>query len=199
MKKIFIPAIGLFVACTLSVSAQAALIGHAANNSLNTNLTWDDVTGLEWLDLSLTSGMSYLDAESTYSSFRHATHAEVTALFTTAGYDGHGGVYTYANGVMANSLRSLMGNTTYSGWQWYNGTSGLIDFNLNSSLNYKYTLSPFNTAKVDAYSTKLKTYGGSQGVGNYLVRTAVVPEPTTLMLLTPALIGLAVARRRVKK
>jgi hypothetical protein len=50
-------------------------------------VTHDSKTDLEWLDLDLTLGMSWNEAEDTFASrgFRHATEAEVGQLFTNAG------------------------------------------------------------------------------------------------------------------
>lgn len=73
------------LARSLVAVALAALCGHAcAGFDNHSSFSTDTTTGLDWLDLSQTAGMSYLDAESgpfAAGGWRHATGQEVSDLF----------------------------------------------------------------------------------------------------------------------
>ncbi len=57
------------------LNASATIVGH--NGYLS-----DDSTSLDWLDFSVTMGLSYTEAEAKHSgNWRHATHAEVDQYF----------------------------------------------------------------------------------------------------------------------
>lgn len=77
MKKI-LASLGMMMMLTNS-SVHAALIDHG-------DYTTDTVTGLEWYDVSLTAGQSYLQTEAqlsnTLAGWRIANYAEVSQLFT---------------------------------------------------------------------------------------------------------------------
>lgn len=60
----------------LSFNTNAALVD-------NGTYTTDDVTGLNWLDLTKTIGVSYNEAEAANPGYRYATNAEVENLFAT--------------------------------------------------------------------------------------------------------------------
>jgi len=83
-------------ALVLSTSANAALID-------NGTYTTDDVTGLEWLDLSITDAQAYSSAETLNSGWRYATNAEVVNLFETM-FDGY-----YDTNLTSYSSRSFDG------------------------------------------------------------------------------------------
>jgi hypothetical protein len=83
----------------LSTSAQAALVATDYTNLGDTNATLDTKTGLEWLDITFTSGLSINQVtagmSSTYAGWRLPTNEEVKTLLTnsfpsqtfTSGYD----------------------------------------------------------------------------------------------------------------
>jgi hypothetical protein len=66
-------ALGVFLLC-LAGSVQATLID-------NDSFTTDDVSGLDWLDLTETSAMTMVDALAANPGWRFATNAEVEDLF----------------------------------------------------------------------------------------------------------------------
>src|ERR1041385_8142533 len=84
------------------------------------SLTIDTATGLGWLDLPLTVGLSYnqILAESgpdgRFAGFRHAGVDEIAGLFVSAGIPDIGEV-SEANAVPAMNLIALIGATRYRG------------------------------------------------------------------------------------
>lgn len=65
----------------LSTSVNAALID-------NGTYTTDDITGLNWLDLSITGNMTMSEALDSQSGWRFATNTEIVNLFNTI-FDGY--------------------------------------------------------------------------------------------------------------
>ncbi|MBT8131772.1 MAG: hypothetical protein KJO35_05855, partial [Gammaproteobacteria bacterium] len=59
------------------VAGQAALVDNGV-------YTTDTGSGLDWLDLSVTDGLSINDATTLYSDWRYATFTEIDALYATA-------------------------------------------------------------------------------------------------------------------
>lgn len=70
------PVICVACAClfVISFNVSAELIDHGT-------FTKDDVSGLDWLDLSVTAGQSYNTTLTSNPGWRHATNAEVEDLF----------------------------------------------------------------------------------------------------------------------
>lgn len=111
-KSNLIGAFALLITAAMGVtSSQAALVDQG-------NITLDDATNLEWLDVSATNGFSYNSAEaSTYvtvDGFRHAIQAEIVTLYTNGGIPNIGSI-TNANFAPAQSLLLLMGITAPQG------------------------------------------------------------------------------------
>lgn len=76
--------------CMLVPPADAALIERDWQISGDAALTYDTATGLEWLDLTVTAGMSYnevaaeLEGGGAYDGFAFASEQQVTELFNSA-------------------------------------------------------------------------------------------------------------------
>lgn len=71
----------LSICLGITFQANAALI-EADYQSGDNNAVFDTVTGLTWLDLTLTVGLSYEDAEAFDNDYRYATNLEVEQLFS---------------------------------------------------------------------------------------------------------------------
>jgi hypothetical protein len=188
-------------------------------------ITLDSSTGLEWLDVTQTVGMSYTSVlGSQYvsqMSFRYATLQELTALFDNAGGSGdyliprstinsenYNGVPVVENYSAAMSLLNFMGCTSYivgqacdlDGQDWHIGMYGN---QVNSGIQ--------TAAIVDAYNNS-PPYGNAGAIwvdfsefvpsrtttdfGSYLVRTSSVPEPSVISILLIGILGMAFARRK---
>ncbi len=201
--------IGFALALQLALPASSALITRdllAAGDEL---LTFDTDTGLEWLDLTATQGLSYNQAEASsfvsVDGFRHATTVEVTALFQHAG----GSVnspFNAANAAPALLLLDLLGCTDTltcrvlpsgvlvggsSGWASNPADpsrASLPVYRTNASGALGRLLSPGGSGSLDARAST---------VGNYLVRGSIVvlgspiPEPNTGLLYGLALTAIA--------
>jgi uncharacterized protein (TIGR03382 family) len=124
------------VALLSSASAQAYFIETDWNNTGDTLATLDTETGIEWLDLTQTIGMSINQAEnltnSTFAGWRLPTRIEVTQMMANMFVSQSARVLNSENIVVENSdtnreagqYRSLFG-TTYSD-PTYNYAWGLL-------------------------------------------------------------------------
>lgn len=206
MKKILAIAA---TALTLSTSVSAALID-------NGTYTTDDVTGLEWLDLTQTTSMSFDDVNTqlasggTLQNWRWATEDEISSFFDSAGGTGPYssdplpdnkpyGTYEEYNKVAAQTLLSLWGVTqATSPWPdtdpWSNFLIGekpcgddLVCVGTVRSGTFGGWLSN--------YVGTSPTTGRDYAKGSALVST--VPIPAAAWLFGSALIGLVgIGRKR---
>lgn len=109
--------VGVITGLTLyPYNTQALLMEHdlllGGGDAL---LTYDDDTGLEWLDLTYTTGLSYLEINDAWIGsgdplwgFRHANPSEVETLFVNAGVDPINASSAYGT---VSSLLGLVGVT----------------------------------------------------------------------------------------
>ncbi len=166
------------------------------------SLTVDTRTGLSWLDLPLTQGLSFDQAEAEtgpgglLQGFRHATVNEVGSLYASAGF---------AAGFIAQSspgfqnvtmLISLIGATepTRASTTGITGTFdgyGLADYAYLSFGYQEFVPGYFVTSYGGSISPSLST----PGVANWMV---MVPEPSGCALLfTGAASMLLLPRRKL--
>lgn len=168
----------------------------------NTTLSTD--TGLEWLDLTLTHGLSYNQALAssyvTNDGYRHATTAEVTALFLEAGFATTNNVNNVVNNPAAALLLDLMGCTQFCGT--INATGrGFAIFSATFRVRPNYHTSGLGAG---AAVISLFTSNGDlvdPSAGHFLVRTfqpVLIPSPSTLSLLGLGLVVTGLLRRRRK-
>jgi len=186
MKKI--PGILLFF---VFASADAALID-------NGTFTTDTASGLDWLDLAQTSGLSMAGALAANSEWRNATNSEVQNLFDQL-FNGYfdteaGGWSNSANGAYTDqftdviNFRNLFGNTqTGFSFQFtfglYEDQAGIIR-EMGTQLYI-----PSNQTVVQGmnFSQVRDTTTAVTGRGTFLVHSSVVPVPATVWLFGSAL------------
>ena len=196
-----------------SVSLHAAIITSDLNASGDALITKDTVSGLEWLDLTVTSGLTYdavfaeLGVGGDYEGWAFASESQLNSLWSAFG---GAGPYTVQspihNQAFDNGLLTTWGIlnahqiSSESFFLWDNVPSSgthsrgrVLDFDFSG---YFDGIIISVGAKDDAVSA-------GTGTGSALVRdinaptsSAVVPEPSIIALFSLGLVGLGFARRK---
>jgi PEP-CTERM motif len=209
------------IACALAAllvggSASAALVSEDSPFGTDT-ITLDTDTGLRWLDMTLSNGLSHdevlqaLQSGGTFEGFRLATSAELGQLFANAGFDlnedGNFVPQNFTPAVTIGGLVGVLGDNGNCGDDppcTFFFTAGFLadpPFIPNTFAEGNFAFFD-NTAGQDPNSPSAPVgrailQGGSfgdgfSGQGAWLV---VIPEPGTLALLLGGLAGLAAAGR----
>lgn len=198
------------LASTLLLSAS--LTTHAALVDMG-GYNHDTSTGLHWLDLTYTDGMTYTSAPGIYlgRSWRYATNAEVEQMFsshfvtispTSPGFSYEGSLPPSTITNIHNYL-SIFGLTQYQGTYGYHGSlafyndeDGVVRIAGPQFYNTDNGSDTYNMYALEHPTdyTAMAT-SGSIDVGVFLV--SEVPVPAAVWLLGSGLIGLVgMARRR---
>lgn len=167
----------------------------SANDGL---LTFDSSTRLEWLDLSVTRGNSILQTESEifFGNFRWATSSEIEALLDKV-FDGSLNRHTSnINIVMkGNEFVDLFSRDSSD---YAQGLSrGAISSSGTYGLGYVHAVSNYAWVADPLHNCCFTETNSNTRIGSWLVRTAVVSEPSTIIIFTIGIIGLG--SRRFKK
>jgi len=178
-------------------------------------LTRDTTTGLRWLDVDMTTGLSFNQMElellsgGAFSGFRHATGAEVLGLWQTAGIVDIDAGATTANVVAARGLTTLMGitdttrdcvNCPIATDTIFALTSDVVQIGATSFLRAP-KLNVFlndNSAEAlfsDNNALQTATFA-SNAVGHYLVEIPNIPAPATAIACIVAGAMAGCGRRR---
>ena len=123
----------------LILAASILLVSGQANAALIDNgiLTTDTTSGLDWLDLTETKGLSYdyvysqLSIDGIYEGWRYATVAETSYLFQQFGFS----IGTYSenpitDGMLASitTMVGYLGDTFGDSYPEHYGSRGIVDF-----------------------------------------------------------------------
>jgi len=194
--------LGTVTLLVMALSARANLVTGTDPAFGANSLTIDTQTGLEWLDLGFTAGMSYnevladMQPGGMFSNYTFATSQQVDNLYNDAGV-GNGGYY-YVTAPAIGTLMSLLGPTEtadgYPGFIAFSGTSngggaqaapGILPVGINGNVFYEVT---------DGV-TSGSSFGDSfsdPALADWLVQ---VPEPGIGSIGLVGLIGCGVVRR----
>ena len=187
----------------------------AASASLvdNGSYTTDTASGLDWLDLDATDGMSWSEAPVAYDEWRYATNGEIEDIFAQL-FDGYydtdpNGTSYSIRGAYADQRADIQVFTDLFGATYYspdtgepvtsvgmymdeNGVITAIGTYVNEGPN---VINEFNYVIGLEYTGDFtETETGNFGV--FLVRSTVVPIPSALLLFVSALATIRWARRK---
>jgi hypothetical protein len=214
MKFKFLKQLALGFALVVSANATAGII-----SSTNSHTTSDgsvvNLSGLDWLSWDVTTGQSRTDIENGFmglldDGWRYATVMEYKTMMESV-FDTHGGwsvdnidgaLWLYSN------LYGHSETTQYNDIQYYNyygdGSECGATFSCYSHFRFQSTSGDISSSITSGWSyTGYNDGSYSTNKNNTLrfasalVRSNVVPEPSTLAILALGMIGLA--SRRFKK
>ena len=194
-------------ALILSSSVNAALISEDLNTLSDGLITRDTTSGLRWLDLTETRGLSYnyvnsqFGSDGLYEGWRMATPAEVVGLWLNFNIDLSAGAYSYGNGIIDPNIQlatEVIGETYHpAGLNLYTGVHGWVKDNFLITAVGTYS---YNNSTNNYFPLRHDTVSGYGGItdptsGVYVVST--VPVPPAVWLFGSGLLGLiGVARRK---
>jgi hypothetical protein len=189
----------LAIALTMSSASSAGIIDAADN-------TFDDTTtGLQWMDFGVNNHHTYNEVSNllgtTYSGWQLASQEQVIELWENIFAPLSTNTNTYATGHRYSqyqtgnggftSLKTIIGkNTSNYSLGWFADNQG--------SLSYAHS-NMFDYAQVHGRNVNYNGYKTSTNTSysTMLVRSANVPEPSTLAIFALGMMGLA--SRRFKK
>ncbi|BBO86528.1 hypothetical protein DSCO28_70940 [Desulfosarcina ovata subsp. sediminis] len=195
MRTNFVKLVAIVVfSLFLIPAAHAALIEKDDSVFGADSITLDTDTGIEWLDVTLSTGnsRSYVNtqfgADGDFEGFRYATTEEALALWETV---------------------SLYSSDIYEVVEYWSGLVGATDYNsgypeiiamtgsgasVGAYLSYSNGVLGYN--RTGALPTSYGSGFSHSTVGNWLVRTATVPIPGAVWLFGSGLLGLISIRRK---
>ncbi|ARN75050.1 hypothetical protein BST96_13565 [Oceanicoccus sagamiensis] len=195
----------MLVGLLVSISSQAALLSQDDSVWGVGSLTLDQTTGLQWLDLNLSTNFSFnaMVAEQSegglYEGFRYATSSEVETLFVHAGIP-EVNASSAANTASAQALISLMGGTkTFRNTveifaiTGSSNPTGLNSAIIDHAFNDGVAFYDVNTATGPIYGADYS----DASIGSWLVADAItpVPVPAAWLFFSSALVLLGGIKR----
>lgn len=194
---------------SFALPAKAAFVALSDPTFGPGSITQDTATGLEWLDISFTVGLSYNDVAvefgpgGDFEGFAHATLAQVDALFLNAGFTITDGTLRNEDIPAANHFIAFLGESASAAGVGTNsgGVTSTIASNGNPRVAYVLLSILDDAATAYGAGAAPATFGFDQaggGTGQWLVRPAatLVPLPAAFGLLGGALTLLSLAAPR---
>ncbi|MEQ9407602.1 MAG: PEP-CTERM sorting domain-containing protein [Fuerstiella sp.] len=199
---------GLITSC-VGPSAHAGFIEVDLFSSGDGLVTLDTNTGLEWLDVTATVGLSVNDVLGgtggwTALGFRYAGSDELEQLFLSSAPGSTVSFYAFTanNFAGASLLVDLLGNSldspVFPGSQGYvdPGTSDLFSEGTAHASFYQVRISD-STGRFHPTQGSFSLADSSATIGSFLVRdVSAVPEPASMYVFTIGALGLGIAARR---
>jgi hypothetical protein len=195
----------LFVIILLfATSSNAALLNYGV-------YTKDTSSGLDWLDLSQTDGMTISGALATNSGWRYATFSEIDALYATAfptapddvPFDDFG-VYGTTDPVIRSNVETYMNlfgitqvqsSTSRSSGIYFDDNGQVLGMSIQTSGDNVYRLYKHVIDYITIGFDNNPEYSDSRWA-SHLVRTSTIPIPASVWLLGSALASLGWTRRK---
>ena len=211
-------AVGAFAAVLTCLSASTAKATLTGMNDLGVvgldsgdgfNLTFDDNSGLKWLDLTITRGMSrdqvLASSLITGGNYRYATDVEVADLFQT----NVGIALAPGSQITPNFAAPSIVATGTTMINWLGTTNTQVPVGTWGLVDAATTLSPWNTYAIRKSTlpsiqlvrinrNSFEASAGAFGFGSFLVQatpTTGVPEPSTAVLFGAAMMAALIGRR----
>jgi len=205
-----------------TMHANAALIplDWEQHSTGNQYLTLDTSTGLGWLDVSLSTGMTRAEVETElqtgglFDGFSYATFGQLQTLFNSAGvsttrnyYSDYGTIDDHLELLAAGYLSELTGLGSPD-FFFYTGLSGRFALLANAEAGgiYHYEERDPNCYLQPDYGVNVfcgKAWGDGAfsgwADGSWLVAQYPIPEPGTIVLISLGLLGIALTRRRTSQ
>ncbi|HEY6643657.1 PEP-CTERM sorting domain-containing protein [Povalibacter sp.] len=203
------------LALAWSLPSEATLINYGSS-------THDTATGLEWLDVNLTSGLTYNSVLNDAGGFitdgwRYATGAEIDAL--AGRYIGSpeetfsGGLDFIETLIMIGLLEPTFERSFVPGITGQSLTIATLGYYDDETGGSRVGLAEFMVNVLvpapgfgDSFTGRWTTFDDflapntlAPQIGSFLVRSTSVPEPGTMGLLSIGLLALVFARRNARK
>jgi hypothetical protein len=195
MKEIIL----ICIAISFSNPAFSALVEKDLYQQSDRLITLDTITGLEWLDITKTQGMSYRDVWSdtllSAGAWNHATNSEVLNLFNN-----------YLRNDNLQQIQNYFGITMeiyQPNAYHFLMTHGFIDYVDGRSLYGDAFIKYFLSGGESIW--EVRDFSGwnpdkrEQNVGHWMVRQSSVPIPAAVWLLGSGMIALFGLRIRLTR
>ena len=181
---------GYGAACLFAGYSWAVHAGNVVPLIDNGYTTIDPTSGLEWLDLTYTQGVSAQDVLAGFggyidSGWTFATVEQVCGLFGALGDDTTncttGAVAMPMHPTKSETLVNLLGNTAAIGRGAYGMFNNINSFPDNFGIGCIDDTATSCTLGTSSWLTLIEWKSGYKTVGSFLVREFIEPPPTTLI------------------
>ncbi len=199
---------GVIAGSLLTINAHAALFSVDWQTSGDGLITKDANTGLEWLDLTETTNLTYPEvlaetvAGGKFSNWSIASNTEVLELWSSANIPVIGFSFYAANYEPVSDLLDLLGSTYIDPLpdyrlSWGRTSDSYSAGNHNATLLWATSIygTPEALASINTNPQEFPDDQATATWGTYLYRASPVPEPSIPILIWLGLVGLSFARK----